>query len=462
MCAACESRNAKKRSPGALPAILVMIVAPLASCSENGGPRRDVTPAASSSAQPPDSQIEVVSDAAPEALPEDVRTVLDSLAAELPQSADVHFARGQILDLYGQTDAAIRCWKNCLAIEPAFARAEERIGQVLIHCGEFEEAIAYLERAEKLDPDLPDVRLHLAKTLFRLGRIDEAEPILQRETALRPQSIEAWFRLGQVYLEKDEYERSRQCFEKALEIYPECQPAWFGLAQIWEELKNAEEAARCRERLLALENGKSGAERSRRQGVDLGYTDDRETLSKACTIAADVFEMHGMHADTEDCLRRAAKADPDDVLCRLRLGRLYVRLNRPADAIHVLEELERLQPRQLDHPLDRAALHEQLQQLEAAERCYQRVLAIVPDDIRALAGRARICLASGQQGAEAQRLAQRIVQLHPSAEHFLFLSSVCRANGDRAGARAALQQAVRLDPDNPRLAAAAAEILRDD
>jgi tetratricopeptide (TPR) repeat protein len=411
-------------------------------------------PSASPSAPAPES-LPAVSDAVPEDLPEEIRTIVDSLATKVPPSPDVLFARGQILDLYGQGDAAIQFWKDCLAIEPGFARAEERIGQVLIHSGKFEEAIASLERAERLDPDLPDVRLHLAKALYHLGRIDEAEPILQRQTTLHPQSIEAWFRLGQVYLERDEYERSRQCFQKVLDIYPESQPAWFGLAQVWTELKNDEEAARCRERLLALEREKTEAERTRRQGVNLGRSDDRETLSQACTIAADVFAANGLYSDAEGCLRLATEADADDVQCRLRLGRLYVRMNRPADAILVLEELVKLQPRQVDHRLDLAALHEQLQQFEAAERCYNKALEIAPDDVRALAGLARICLSSGQRIAEAQRLAQRIVQLQPTAQHYYFLSSICRANRDRAGALTALQEAIRLDPDNPAYAAAA-------
>jgi hypothetical protein len=75
-----------------------------------------------------------------------------------------------------------------------------------------------------------------------------------------------------------------------------------------------------------------------------------------------------------------------------------------------------------------------------------------PDGYLALS---RFYLATGQRPAEAHRLAERLVELQPTAQNQFTLSAACLADQDSNGARAALQAALRIDPRNPQYIEAA-------
>ena len=51
---------------------------------------------------------------------------------------------------------------------------------------------------------------------------------------------------------------------------------------------------------------------------------------------------------------------------------------------------------------------------------------------------------------EATQLARAAVQVEPSAPNYLVLSVACASNGDFAGAASAIEQAMKLDPGNPK------------
>jgi Flp pilus assembly protein TadD len=157
--------------------------------------------------------------------------------------------------------------------------------------------------------------------------------------------------------------------------------------------------------------------------------------------------------------RKAIELNPADVASRQALGQSLARSNHPAQALEVFHELRKLQPRQPEHLLVLASLHQQLQDSSAAERAYVQAMEIAPQDPRAMAALARLLAATGKRLPEAQRLMERVIQLQPTAENFFFINTLCRANQDRGGEKAALSEALRLDPQNSQYAAAAVGVL---
>jgi Tfp pilus assembly protein PilF len=115
----------------------------------------------------------------------------------------------------------------------------------------------------------------------------------------------------------------------------------------------------------------------------------------------------------------------------------------------VFEELRRIQPQNVEHLLGLSRLHQGLQDMVAAEMNLKEAVEMAPEDPRALSALAGLYLSTGQHLAEAPRLAERLIRLQPTAEHYFLFSTACMANGDRAGAQAALQEARRQDPQNP-------------
>jgi len=341
-----------------------------------------------------------------------------------------------------------------LALDPEFAHAREQLGLAAFKCGEFEQACVHLIQACELDPPPGSASLLLGRALLHLGRYEEAIPALERHLVKEPKTTEAWFRLGQAHLELEHNTRAKECFQKAIDNYADCVPAWFGMAEACERLGEAQRAQECRATFLEKDQALSSSERGARRADDfVGFP--ATELPQACAIAADVYAYHGETATAQTLWRRAAELDRTNIRCRQSLAQSLTGEKRTDEAIAVFEELQRLEPRNVGHILAVASLHQGLQQFELAETSYQRAMHAAPDNAQAPAGLAQLYLASRRRLPEAQRLAERVVRMQPSAEHFFLLSTLCRANQDLGGARAALREAIRLDPQNPRYAAAA-------
>jgi tetratricopeptide (TPR) repeat protein len=389
-------------------------------------------------------------------VPEEVAAILDRLATEFPRSAAAFYARGAILERYGQSNESRWCWRKCLELDPQIAEAHEQIAFVAMKRGEFEQAVDHLTQACELKPDLPEARLHLGKALLRLGRYEDAVSPLKRQTALQPKGVESWFRLGQAHLELGDFGEAKSCFQSAIDLHETSLPAWFGMAQVYERLGEAEKARECHRRFLELDKALTSADRNRRAD-DLSGLLSQE-LPRVYAIAADVYAYHGQNADAQTYWRRAAELDRTNVSCRLLLARSLAQENRAAEAIVVIEELQSLQPRNAAHLLVLADLHQQSQQLEEAEKDFRRAMEIDPELALAPLGLARLYLGTRKRLPEARRLVEQAIHLKPTAESYFLLSLICEATQDRAAARAALQEAWRLEPQNPQYAAAAGSL----
>jgi tetratricopeptide (TPR) repeat protein len=438
-----------------VPALVLLCVSV---CGCGRGAHESPAPAdASDLAAPAPSAADDLGDPPPPSaeLPADVTAILDRLEREFPTSAEALFARGQILALHGQSHSALWCWRKCLALNPEFAHAHLEIGHTAVKQGNFDSAVKSYERAAELDPALPEVQLHLGKALLRLGKYQEAVPVLERQIEKDANSSEAWYRLGQARQELEDYEQAKKHYQRALDIFADCAPAWNGMAQVCEQLGEKERAQESRARFLQLDKALTKWDRERRQVDGFTGSNPQHEMSQTYAMAASVYAYRGLSDDAIEYWQRAAELDARNIVVRQSLAKALASADRAPEAMKVIEELRRLQPRNPDHLLAQAGLHQQMNRPEAAEAALRQAIDIAPDDPRAAAILARQYLASRRQLADAQRLAERVIQLQPTAENFFVLSSVCRANQDLSGARQALEEALRLDPRNPHYAAAA-------
>jgi superkiller protein 3 len=407
-------------------------------------------------AMPTEPQARAASSAV--ALPAEAAAIFERLEREFPAAADAALARGQIADLFGKTSVAVRCWEECLALNPKFAAAHEQIGVAALNRGDFDQAVARLQTASELQPDLPEARLHLGKALLHLGKYAEARDALEEQVTLQPGAFEAWFRLGQAHLELANDLRAKECYEKAIEINRDYRLAWFGLAQACQRLGEEARARECRERFLQLDQEQQQADRARRQGEERF---DTQLQGFACTIAGDFFAARRNAEEARAYWRRAAEIDAANVFCRRSLGRSLAEDNRLDEAIAVFQELQELQPKNLEHRFTLAAIFRQQRRMDGVEDSLQQILEIAPDNAAAASGLAQLYLNTSQKLPEAKRLAQRAAQSQPSGEAFFLLSAICLANQDRQGAKDAIDQALLLEPGNPKYAQAA-EVLGKD
>ena len=392
-------------------------------------------------------------------LPEPARAVANRLEGDFPDSPDSFVACGEIFSLFGQSDEALWCWKKSLSLDPGAAQAHAKIGLVHFRRGEFDHAALRFNRACELDPALPDAGLHHGKALLNLGRYREAIAVLERQTKLQPSEPEVWCRLGQAYQESGEWERAQKCFMTALDAFPDCAPAWLGAARTYEQLGQLDKAREHRDRFQSLDQSKASSTRKRRRADGYAAHDEGTYLSSTYAIAARVYTLHDEIETARDLWKRAIELDGRNIPYRQELGQCLARKRKYAEeALDVFREMHRLEPQNPDHLLSLAFLHQKLKQLDAAESELEQAMQVAPQDPRASIRLARLYLTAGRELPKAQRLAERVIQIQPTAENFFLLSSICRVNSDASGAKAALREALRLDPQNPQYAAAAKDL----
>ena len=99
-------------------------------------------------------------------------------------------------------------------------------------------------------------------------------------------------------------------------------------------------------------------------------------------MVADVYRTHGDLKEAEQHWLRAIFHDPADIAAREALVGLYKRQRRTHDAIDVLVRLQKLDPQNALYPLEAGVLYVELQEFDAAEEAFERVLAVAPHDSR--------------------------------------------------------------------------------
>ena len=439
-----------------LAAMLVLSLAP-ASCGPRELPSPAAIPAAADTASAPQAKPPPRSDA----LPADVRRLVDKMAEDFPDEAESYLARGRVLYLYSQSDEALWCWEASLNRDPNFALAHEAIGHLRLLGGEFDLAADHFRRATELDPSLDEVRLHWAEALSQIGRHREAIPILAEQLRRQPGSSEAAIGLGQAYLETEQYDLARTTFEWVLERNGKSRAAWFGLARACDRLGQSDRAEECRQRYRSLEDALDTADRQRRQAPNPGQDSDSQRLAQALCVTADLYALYGRTAEAQDHWRQAASLDKNNLAARQGLGKSLAREGRLAEAEQLYEELCELAPARLDFLVSQGVLEQQQGKFEEAEQAYLRVGESDPSFPQAPAALVKLYLATGKKLPEARRQAMRLVQLQPTAENFFLLSTACRANQELGEAGAAIKEAIRLDPKNQKYASAASELFRE-
>jgi Flp pilus assembly protein TadD len=190
------------------------------------------------------------------------------LAMLAPQSARMHQLMAAEMVRQGNTEGAVRNYREALRIDgrlpglhfelaevlngssspsdqeqaeseyrasltqnPFDEKSECRLGAIASRRGDLQGAYDRYSRALELQPDDPEANLDLGKILTSMGQAGKALPYLERAVRLEPFDAVARFRLGSVYRqlgrsedsrrELAEFQRLKQMKEQLKEIYKE-------------------------------------------------------------------------------------------------------------------------------------------------------------------------------------------------------------------------------------------------
>lgn len=374
--------------------------------------------------------------------------LVEQLFHRFPDSGPAWDVAATLYHGLGRTRDAVRCWQRAMDLDPKLgASAHAAMAAVAYQEGQFDEAVRNYRLAMQLDPESTVYPVRAAEALNDQGRHEEVIPLLEELLKTRPRLMTASILLGQAYLGLKQYEKARQHLETGIELGPDFTNGYFALAtacaRLGDQAKSQEYLARFKE-LKALD------EQRHRQllqaSTDTGQV--RSLAARISTGAGKAYLANGEYGLAESCLRRGGELAPTDPEPRTALAWLYEQQQRIDEAQRMLAELCGGAPDDLGAQLSAATAYARLGRHAEAEQAFRRAIELTPQHARGYAALAGFLLQTGRRLDEAGALAQKAADLEPAAENLFLLAQVRRAQGDLAGAVAAIEAAVELAPQH--------------
>jgi tetratricopeptide (TPR) repeat protein len=384
------------------------------------------------------------------ALREEQLQAAKKLNADLPRNRDAIYAAGFVSNEQGDSAIAIRHWEEALQLDPSgvrvFNRAEAcyNLGYLYLLKEDYEKAVPFLRESVKLNPRRQEASYRLAYAYFLKGEAEECLRVLEEGAVETPLA----YRLrGQAAQQTGNLEQARKYYERAIALNPDLAEAYYGLATTCARLGDEAKSGEYRDKFNALKSaGQAEGRQARTDFNPLAIT--RRSLAQTHTEIARVYLAYSQSQPAERLLLRAAELDAQNTACRFQLLMLCQQTQRNTEALRFALEMVKAEPRNAFHYLAAGNLHLRLQQRAEAEAAFKQVVELAPGRAEGYFALAQFYLQGKTQAPEALRLASHAVALAPSAVNYYVLSQASAANGDVAGAAAAIQKACEMDPNN--------------
>lgn len=359
------------------------------------------------------------------------QAALDPLqtAIELdPVNLQAHVALGDCYLKKGDPPEALAEYHRALALQADYAPAFDGLGRAAEASGDDEKAMEHYRKAIELNPGFPDASLNLGDLLLRDGRENEAIELFLNAIKVRPDFAAAYNRLGVAYARQRLGNEAIAALRQAetLERGNPWHPVTIG--GIFLSLDNLIQAQREFDHALAIDPDYLEGYRAK-----AGLLRRRGDLAGAAKLLQD-----GLARDADDPALKAKMREMNDEIAResAQVAQLTAKLSADPGDPAALSALAGIEAQQEDHA--------------GAVALLRRAVAQTPADPSLLArlGYSALRARMDQEAAEAL---ETLAKLAPSqADVFINMGLAKMEIGDAAGAEAALREANRLRPGDPK------------
>lgn len=427
--------ESSKSKPLAVAALIVVVAAIALAAASCGGGGEESTEDARQATQPDTD----------EALREEAFAVVRRLIDDFPGSAYPLGLMGTLHNNYGHTVEAEEWWRKCLEREPRRADVYNVLAMAALRKGEYEKVAELMARAEAIAPNMPGVHRRYAEALLEMGRFDEALAAVDKELGISTAESGTYILLGKIQLQRGDYEAASEAYAHARELQPLDSRPYYGLATAAARLGRSGEARQHMETFTRLRAREDEILTTRRRSTDKPRA-SAQILAETLVDAGLLYHETGQADRAEQYWTRAAEVDAGNTQSRIRLVDLYRRTQRLPEALEMCEQLSGIEPGNPAFHLSTGVLRARLRQYAGAEEALRRAVELAPRNAAAHKALVEVLLLQNHKLPEAKALADRLVELAPSATHYTLLGQACARNQDRAGAVAALERAVELAP----------------
>jgi len=342
-----------------------------------------------------------------------------------PKFGQARYKLAQSLELRGDLRAAAREFVRAADAMPGSPEVQVKAASYLLAGGQFEDARARAQIALKLDPKNLDAQIVVGNSLAGLKDLDAALKQLEDATRLDPSSASAFASLGAVQLARGSSNDAELAFRRAVETNPNLPNAHMALAGfLWA----------------------SGRPDEAEQSFKKALTVDTKNLLARRALST-FYISRGRAVEAEPHMKALADADVSPAApMRLALADYYVMLNRPDDAMKILDEVARNKDGFAAARARVAALQYDKKEFAQADKEIREVLARDPRNVPALIVHSKF-LAAKKNFDEAISQAKAATSAAPDSiqAHYL-LGAMYRATNRVDEAISAFNEVLKLNP----------------
>lgn len=329
--------------------------------------------------------------------PADTIATLSGLASAGNADAGVLDLLGRAYAEMGQPAKALAAFGQAVKLAPKNAALRLQLGEAQMRTGNTAAAVADLEKSLQLAPSTPAGEA-LAMTEMGSGNWKGALAAADKLQKAQPDSPVAGNLKGVIKLARFDLDAARAIFTQLSQKYPDFLPARLNLARVAELQGKPEEA----ERILAA------------------ILDKQPANAVALTRYVHLLLRNGQPDRALAAAQRAHQAAPADKGITAGLIDLYIQLGHKNKALLLAQQ-------------------------ESGSN--------EPGNVPLIAARARAELAAGRKGDAAQSLRRLIAITPANIAQRRSLAAVLLSSGDAAGARQAIDAALKIAPHNAQLVA---------
>ncbi len=385
--------------------------------------------------------------------------VAERAVAESKQAAQPLFDLAATHQRFGFDREAVAAYRRGLKIDANRSDIYMEIGFLLSQKAEsvedaaadFQEALEAYRAALRLNPHAVGARTRIGMIYAHQGQLDEAITEYQQEIEQQTSSTDTFYHLGQALLLKEDFAAAEEAFRACLQREPQHRNALYGLFQALRNQGREDESRQFLDSWKSLR----AAEKER---IDFppprGNQDQRSVAETYFRIA-----LTHLGADRVDealqHFEAALRFDATHELAATNWVNVLRQMGRIDEAMKLGLRLLEPQPDNVTLLYLVAGLAAEQGDVQLASELLERVLKIQPQHANANRELARLILRRQLRGPnsadESLQYARLAVQQERSAPNLDVLAYALFMSGRRTEAVDALEEAVRLAPDNQEL-----------
>ncbi|MDP8243345.1 MAG: tetratricopeptide repeat protein [Candidatus Hinthialibacter antarcticus] len=371
---------------------------------------------------------------------------IDGVAGDSDSSA-YEYARGMAYFRAVHYEDSLQAFQRAFEMDPRNSLFLGMIANCYFHLHQYEDAVEWYRKTVLESPAYPKGFLRLGLSLERLNRPDEALQVFQTGIKETPGEFSSLYYAARILFDQNKLDESLQWVQTLRSKSDEYTEPIYLQAQIARKQGDMEAA-----KALMVEFQEKRKQEHTAFDEAPRMSDDVSARRAAVTthfdLAQILFELD-KDKDAIAQLDAAIALAPNDIDARLTAVNLAMERKENRFVETQLRWLTKTKPNNGEYAFRLGVLLGLQKRYDEAEPFLQRAVSLTPDNVNALRGLVDCLVNLRRDPKIALSLSQDAVELDPSAISYDLLSRLFYINGRINESIDAMQNAVRLEPNNP-------------